>query len=55
MGDQNKIQSGYNLREVIDVIDELRFRSQAEKHELSVLYEGMGGRKGGRVPPRRYK
>ncbi len=32
---KNKIQSGYNLREIIDHIDELRFRSQTEKHELS--------------------
>jgi type I restriction enzyme M protein len=36
---KNKIQSGYNLREIIDHIDELRFRSQVEKHELSMLYE----------------
>jgi type I restriction enzyme M protein len=27
---KNKIQSGYNLREIIDHIDELRFRSQTE-------------------------
>lgn len=32
---KNKISSGYNLREIIDHIDELRFRSQIEKHELS--------------------
>ena len=32
---KNKITSGYNLREIIDHIDELRFRSQTEKHELS--------------------
>ncbi len=50
---KNKIQSGYNLREIIDHIDELRFRSQAEKHELSALYEekikrmGNAGRNGG--------
>ncbi|MEO8098133.1 MAG: N-6 DNA methylase [Acidobacteriota bacterium] len=50
---QNKIQSGYNLREIIDHIDELRFRSQSEKHELSHLYEakirnmGNAGRNGG--------
>jgi type I restriction enzyme M protein len=50
---KNKIQSGYNLREIIDHIDELRFRSQAEKHELSHLYEakiknmGNAGRNGG--------
>src|SRR6266851_8868400 len=36
---RNKISSGYNLREIIDHIDELRFRSQTEKHELSALYE----------------
>src|SRR5467141_3786373 len=36
---KNKISSGYNLREIIDHIDELRFRSQTEKHELSHLYE----------------
>ncbi len=50
---KNKIQSGYNLREVIEVVDELRFRSQKEKHELSHLYEakiknmGNAGRNGG--------
>jgi type I restriction enzyme M protein len=50
---RNKISSGYNLREIIDQIDGLRFRSQAEKHELSHLYEakirnmGNAGRNGG--------
>jgi type I restriction enzyme M protein len=50
---KNKIQSGYNLRDVIDRIDELRFGSQTEKHELSHLYEakiknmGNAGRNGG--------
>jgi type I restriction enzyme M protein len=50
---KNKISSGYNMREVIDHIDALRFRSQAEKHELSHLYEakirnmGNAGRNGG--------
>jgi len=50
---KNKIHSGYNLREIIDHIDELRFRSQTEKHELSHLYEakiknmGNAGRNGG--------
>lgn len=50
---KNRIQSGYNLREIIDHIDELRFRSQTEKHELSYLYEakiknmGNAGRNGG--------
>ena len=32
---KNKIQSGYNLREIIESVDELHFRSQTEKHELS--------------------
>jgi type I restriction enzyme M protein len=50
---KNKITSGYNLREIIDQIDGLRFRSQTEKHELSHLYEakiqnmGNAGRNGG--------
>jgi type I restriction enzyme M protein len=50
---KNKITSGYNLRDIIDHVDELRFRSQAEKHELSALYEekikrmGNAGRNGG--------
>lgn len=50
---KNKISSGYNLREIIDRMDELRFRSQTEKHELSHLYEakiknmGNAGRNGG--------
>lgn len=50
---KNKIQSGYNLREVINLIDELRFGSHAEKHEMSHLYEdkiknmGNAGRNGG--------
>ncbi len=50
---KNKIQSGYNIREVINLIDELRFRSHAEKHEMSHLYEdkiknmGNAGRNGG--------
>lgn len=50
---KNKIQSGYNLREILDHVDELEFRSQKEKHELSHLYEtkiknmGNAGRNGG--------
>ncbi len=49
----NKISSGYNLREIIDRFDELRFGSAAAKHELSELYEtriknmGNAGRNGG--------
>jgi type I restriction enzyme M protein len=50
---KNRIQSGYNLRNVIEHVDELRFKSQKEKHELSHLYEakiknmGNAGRNGG--------
>ena len=50
---KSRIQSGYNLRKVIDHIDELRFGSQVGKHELSHLYEakiknmGNAGRNGG--------
>jgi len=50
---KNRIQSGYNLREVINHIDELRFRTHKEKHEMSHLYEskiknmGNAGRNGG--------
>ena len=50
---QNRLRSGYTLRDAIDLVDELRFRSQTEKHELSHLYEakiknmGNAGRNGG--------
>lgn len=50
---KNKFQSGYSLRDALEYIDELRFGSQAEKHELSHLYEakiknmGNAGRNGG--------
>lgn len=50
---KNKIQSGYTLRGVINLVDELRFRTSAEKHEMSHLYEakiqnmGNAGRNGG--------
>jgi type I restriction enzyme M protein len=50
---KNKVQSGYNLREILNIVDGMHFRSQEEKHELSHLYEGkiknMGnaGRNGG--------
>ncbi|MBE0471124.1 MAG: N-6 DNA methylase [Methyloprofundus sp.] len=50
---KNKIQSGYSLRDALAKVDELQFRSQAEKHELSHLYEvkiknmGNAGRNGG--------
>lgn len=50
---KNKIQSGYNLREILGYADELPFRSTTDKHELSHLYEtkiknmGNAGRNGG--------
>lgn len=50
---KNKIQSGYNLREVIELVDDLHFQTAKEKHELSHLYEskiknmGNAGRNGG--------
>lgn len=50
---KNKIQSGYNMREVINLVGGLRFRSHTEKHEMSALYEdkiqnmGNAGRNGG--------
>lgn len=50
---RNKIQSGYNLREIINKIDGLRFQSADDKHEMTVLYEskiqrmGNAGRNGG--------
>jgi type I restriction enzyme M protein len=50
---KNKIQSGYNLREILEYADELPFRSSTDKHELSHLYEskiknmGNAGRNGG--------
>ena len=50
---RNKIASGYTLREVLNRVDELHFRSQADKHEMSHLYEdkiknmGNAGRNGG--------
>jgi len=50
---KNRIQSGYNLREVINLIDQLSFGSSEEKHEMSHLYEskiqnmGNAGRNGG--------
>ncbi|MEQ1717825.1 MAG: N-6 DNA methylase, partial [Hyphomicrobium sp.] len=49
----NKFRSGYSLRDALERIDELHFRSQEEKHELSHLYEakiknmGNAGRNGG--------
>ena len=50
---KNKVQSGYRLREVLDIVDGMHFRTDREKHELSHLYEekikkmGNAGRNGG--------
>lgn len=50
---KNKFQSGYSLRDALELVDQLHFRSQQEKHELSHLYEskiknmGNAGRNGG--------
>jgi type I restriction enzyme M protein len=50
---KNKIQSGYRLREILDIVDGMHFRTDREKHELSHLYEekikkmGNAGRNGG--------
>lgn len=49
----NKIRSGYNLREIIDKVETLPFGTTKDKHELSHLYEtkiknmGNAGRNGG--------
>lgn len=50
---KNKIQSGYSLRNILDIVDKLHFQTNEEKHELSHLYEskiqnmGNAGRDGG--------
>lgn len=50
---KNRIHSGYNLRDIINLIDALRFLTHTEKHEMSHLYEskiqnmGNAGRNGG--------
>ncbi len=50
---KNEIQDGYILRDVLNAADELEFKSDEQKHELSVLYEtkiqnmGNAGRTGG--------
>ena len=50
---KNKFASGYSLRDALELVDELSFKSQEEKHELSDLYEvkikrmGNAGRNGG--------
>jgi len=48
-----RFQSGYSLRDALELIDGLSFKSQKDKHELSELYEakiarmGNAGRNGG--------
>ena len=50
---KNKIQDGYTLRDIINEVENLEFKSSEQKHELSVLYEekiknmGNAGRNGG--------
>ena len=50
---RNRFRSGYSLRDALELIDGLSFRSQKQKHELSYLYEakirnmGNAGRNGG--------
>ena len=50
---RNRFASGYSLRDALELVDSLSFRSQKEKHELSHLYEakirnmGNAGRNGG--------
>lgn len=50
---RNKFRSGYILRDVLEILDGLNFNTQAERHELSQLYEsrirrmGNAGRNGG--------
>ena len=50
---RNKIQSGYNLRDILEEVDTLKFQTSEEKHEMTVLYEkslkqmGNAGRNGG--------
>lgn len=49
----NKIASGYNLRDVLEQVDELKFQTTEQRHELTYLYEsslnkmGNAGRNGG--------
>ncbi|WP_339761541.1 N-6 DNA methylase [uncultured Hoeflea sp.] len=50
---RSKFRSGYILRDVLETLDELSFGTQAQRHELSQLYEtrirrmGNAGRNGG--------
>ncbi|MFK7945453.1 MAG: N-6 DNA methylase, partial [Paracoccaceae bacterium] len=50
---RNKFQNGYMLRDALGLVDQLKFGTQEQKHELSDLYEtriknmGNAGRNGG--------
>ena len=50
---RSKFDSGYSLRDALELVDQLHFKSQKAKHELSHLYEakirnmGNAGRNGG--------
>lgn len=50
---KNKFASGYNLREILNLVDKMSFQGYEEIHELSHLYEskianmGNAGRNGG--------
>lgn len=50
---KNKIATGYTLRKILNIVDEMHFQRYEEKHELSHLYEakiknmGNAGRNGG--------
>jgi len=50
---RSKFRSGYILRDILEIVDGLQFKTQADKHELSSLYEtrirrmGNAGRNGG--------
>lgn len=50
---RNRIQSGYNLRDILEQVDGLRFQTSEERHEMTYWYEsrlnrmGNAGRNGG--------
>ena len=52
-GINNKVKNGYHLRNAINEVENLRFNTQKDKHEISDLYEdglaqmGNAGRNGG--------
>ena len=50
---KNKISSGYNLRDVVEKVAELKFQTAEDQHEMTQIYEnrlkqmGNAGRNGG--------